>query len=466
MGIRTRVATRSGKRRTFICFDNAASTPALHPIFRRIEKMMDWYSGVHRGTGFKSMTATRIYDRCHEVIGSFVKADPEKDVVILVKNTTEAINKLSYRLNLTAADVIISTMMEHHSNDLPWRRRGRVEYARVDRQGRLDLEDVEKKLRFWYPRVKLLTVCGASNVTGHINEIHQLAALAHSYGSQILVDGAQLVPHHSLDMKPHHHPDHIDYLAFSGHKIYAPFGSGVLIGPRKTFERGEPEYAGGGTVGLVGRRQVEWASLPDKEEAGTPNLVGAYALAETLAYLDKIGMEKISCYEQHLTDFLLQNLQKVPGIICYGTRPRVGIAAINLQGIDHNLLGAILAYEKGIGVRNGCFCAQPYVRLLLGHNEPGDINAYKDLPPWQLPGMVRISLGAYNNEDEIRQLASVVYDVALNKRAYKEEYIIDHARGVYHPRSGPLSAEKYTCGNCCLSACEAAAQSACLFVQN
>ncbi|HWP95792.1 MAG TPA: aminotransferase class V-fold PLP-dependent enzyme [Syntrophomonadaceae bacterium] len=438
IGIETRVPTRKRKQQTFINLDNAASTPALQPVFRKVEKMLAWYSGVHRGTGFKSMTSTRIFDWCHQIIGEFVKADPDTHVVILVKNTTEAINKLSYRLNLTPADVVISTMMEHHSNDLPWRCQGRVEYAALDQEGRLDLGDVERKLRFWYPRVRLVTVCGASNVTGHVNDIYKLAALAHEYGSQILVDAAQLVPHRGLEMKPHYDPQHIDYLAFSGHKVYAPFGTGVLIGRRETFLRGKPEFSGGGTVRLVARKQVNWAELPDKEEAGSPNVVGAYALAETLRYLSKIGMERIAGYEEGLTKYLLNALKDIPGLTCYGIGPRVGVVSFNLRGMEHSLLGAILAHERGIGVRTGCFCAQPYVRFLLHQNEPEDLKTYENMGFWEMPGMVRISLGAYNTTAEIKELVKLLRDVAANRRSYKEDYILDPALGAFRPRSGDM----------------------------
>lgn len=436
MGIDVRVPVRRKRQTRFINLDNAASTPALKPVYEKLNYYLKWYSGVHRGTGHKSIRSSQLFDECHGEIARFVKADPERDAVIIVKNTTEAINKLSYRLNLSPTDVIVSTMMEHHSNDLPWRRAGRVDYAGLDSEGRLDLQDVARKLRFWYPRVRLLTVCGASNVTGHINYISQLAALAHEYGARFMLDAAQYAPHQVLDMKPHGHPEHIDYLAFSGHKIYAPFGAGVLIGARETFSKGEPEYSGGGTVALVGRGKVIWGAVPDRDEAGSPNLIGALALSETLKILNSIGIEKIAAYEEQLTEYALRLLKGVPGLTIYGSLPRVGVVSFNMRDVNHSLLGSILAYEGGIGIRTGCFCAQPYVRHLLDQEEPASLDEYARLPVWQMPGMARISLGAYNTFDEIEQLVQFLHRIAAHKKEYQREYVLDLDRTGYIPRSG------------------------------
>jgi len=429
------VPLRRKRKSTFINFDNAASTPALKPVLAKTNKLLAWYSGVHRGTGYKSMISTRIFEHAHEVISTFAGADPIRDTVILVKNTTEAINKLSYRLNLSSIDVVISTMMEHHSNDLPWRRQGHLYYAELDDKGRLDIKDVEKKLRRWYPRVKLLTVCGASNVTGHINDIYYLAALAHEYGARILVDAAQFIPHQPFNMKPHDQPDHIDYVAFSGHKIYAPYGTGVLIGPRDTFIKGDPEYVGGGTVHMVGPGEVIWAGLPDREEAGSPNLVGAYALAETLKYIKAIGIERMADYEQELCEYAVRLMRGVKGLVIYGDFPRIGVISLNLSGINHSLLGAILCYEGGVGVRTGCFCAQTYVRYLMKR----DLDSVLHTGPteaWQMPGMVRISFGAYNTFEEVNKVVDLLADAASNPREYHRDYILDLELGAYRPRSG------------------------------
>lgn len=440
-GIDVKVPVR-GKKKNYIYFDNAASTPALLPVLKEVYGYLDWYSGVHRGTGYKSLLSSRIYDDCHDVIGSFVDADLSCDTVIMVKNTSEAINKLSHRLQFATGDVVISTVMEHHSNDLPWRARTRVEYVRLDAEGRIDLNHLKQCLRKNYPRNKLLAVCGASNVTGHVNDIHLLAEMAHEYDCPILVDGAQLVPHQRVSMKAYSDPGHIDYLAFSGHKIYAPFGSGVLIGPRDTFASGPPEYPGGGTVKLVMQDKILWADPPDRDEAGSPNVTGTYALARTLNYLNKLGMDELADYEQELTDYTLEKLKKIKGITIYGSTPRVGVISFNLQDMPHGLLGAILCFEAGIGVRTGCFCAQRYVRHLLGMEEEDKyLELYENKRMDKIPGMVRVSLAAYNTRQEVDRLVEILQDIAANQYHYRRHYRFSASQGSYLPVNLPFKSE-------------------------
>ncbi|MDD2620490.1 MAG: aminotransferase class V-fold PLP-dependent enzyme, partial [Syntrophomonadaceae bacterium] len=272
-------------------------------------------------------------------------------------------------------------------------------------------------------------------VTGHLNPIYELAEMAHEYRTQIMVDAAQLVPHHPFDMKPADHPQHIDYLAFSGHKIYAPFGSGVLIGPRETFLKGSPEYPGGGTVRIVTNQEIFWAELPDREEAGSPNVIGAFALAQTIKYLQKMNMQKMTEYEDDLTRYAFEEIRKLPGVKIYGSFPRVGVIAFNLTGITHSLLGSILCYEAGIGLRTGCFCAQPYVRKLLGIDEEQEkVSTYLKQNPALLPGMVRISLAAYNTRKEVEQLIKFLKSIISNKEQYKRDYKFSELAGNYIPK--------------------------------
>lgn len=308
VGIDKKVPLYGGGYKTCVNLDNAASTPVLGPVLEKVNEFMDWYSSVHRGAGFKSQVSTRVYDEAHEIVGEFVKADLRKNSIIFVKNSTEAVNKVSYRMGLTKDDVILTTMMEHHSNDLPWRSRAKPVYAALDEKGALNYDDLEAKLRQYGDSIKLVSVSGASNVTGYKNDLGRIAALAHRAGVPVLVDGAQLIPHSPLDIKPDGHPEHIDYLVFSAHKMYAPFGTGVLIGPKHAFLRGGPEYTGGGTISIVTRELVEWAGLPDREEAGTPNVVGAVALAAAVKYLEGHGMGNIENHERALTSYALKKL--------------------------------------------------------------------------------------------------------------------------------------------------------------
>ncbi|MGI6434795.1 MAG: aminotransferase class V-fold PLP-dependent enzyme [Syntrophomonadaceae bacterium] len=293
-----------------------------------------------------------------------------------------------------------------------------------------------------YPRVKLMAVCGASNVTGHINAVHQIAELAHGFGAPILVDGAQLIPHHSFDMKPHNHPQHIDFLAFSGHKIFAPYGCGVLIGPREVFARGAPEYSGGGTVNLVLAKSVYWGAPPDRDEAGSPNVPGAYALAAALSCLKRLGMLQLSREEQRLSSHMMEGLRRNREVILYGSYPRVGVVSFNIKGMPHALVGAILCFEAGIGVRTGCFCAQGYVRRLLGEKENlAHLEHYANKQAYLLPGMVRVSLAAYNTSKEVDLFLHTVERISRNKKAYREYYHWSEQLGTYIPKRN-LPADK------------------------
>ncbi|MEN6460315.1 MAG: aminotransferase class V-fold PLP-dependent enzyme [Syntrophomonas sp.] len=438
MGINQQVPIANNKQTRYIYFDNAASTPALVPVVQELNDYLNWYSGVHRGTGFKSLISSKIYNQCHDIIGSFVGADLTRDTVVMVKNTTEAINKLSYRLQLNPSDVVITTDMEHHSNDLPWKARAKVLYAHLNKHGELDIEDVRNCLQKNYPRVRLLAVCGASNVTGHINNVHLLAEMAHAYSCKILVDGAQLIPHRRFEMKPYSDPAHIDFLAFSGHKMYAPFGAGVLIGPKEIFTQNPPEYQGGGTVKLVMKDKIYWAEPPDSEEAGSPNVIGTYALAKTLNYLKNLGIGNIEQYEQELTDYALKKIQALKNIVVYGSKTRVGVISFNIKGISHSLVGAILCFEAGIGTRTGCFCAQNYVRKLLGEKEDSrQIKLFEDNQADKIPGMVRISLAGYNTREEVDYLIKWLEKITQNKSEFESRYRYDPIQGSFMPNDLP-----------------------------
>lgn len=424
VGAETKIPLSNGQMVTSINFDNAATTPPLSSVLQSVVGFAPWYTSIHRGTGYKSQYSSELYEQSRDIIRSFVKAE-QGNTVIFVKNTSEAINKLSYRLfHKNRRSVILSTYMEHHSNDLPWRGKYDVDYIKVDENGRLSMHDLERKLHKYKKRVALVTVTGASNVTGYKNPIHDIAELVHDYGAKVMVDAAQLVAHAPVDMMPDSDPRHIDYMAFSAHKMYAPFGSGVLLGCEYDFEKGEPEYRGGGTIDIVTHDLVKWAEPPHKDEAGTPNIMGVVALSAAAKSLASIGMENLEAYELSLVEYALDALEKVPGIKLYcdnEIRDRVGIIPFNIEGLPHQVIADALSAESGIAVRNGCFCAQPYVQKLmnLSRNEIRKLIKYPDLPH---PGMVRLSFGIYNNYDEIDILASKLFEISANKELYLQRY--------------------------------------------
>ena len=398
-------------------------------VLKAIIKYLPYYSSIHRGAGYKSRFSTWIYERTREIVADFVGADSQKDIVIFTNNTTQAINKLAKRFfQKEGKGIVLSTVMEHHSNDLPWRKEFDLDYIGVDQYGRLDFKDLEYKLEKYKGKVKLVAIAGASNVTGYINPIHKVARLAHEYGAKIFVDGAQLVPHILVDMKDHKDPEHIDFLAFSGHKMYAPFGVGALIGHKYLFEGGIPSEPGGGTVKFVTHKDVLWNEPPLNEEAGSPNLVGAIALGESIRFLKHIGMENLYQHEKKLLKYAIKRLKEIDDIIIYGDSfnidDRVGIISFNIKDVPHELTALALAYEGAISVRSGCFCAQPYVQKLLNISEE-EIEAYMKNEDKKRPGLVRISFGLYNTFQEVDKLIRLLKVISRNKNYFINKYGIN-----------------------------------------
>ena len=440
VGLDRKVPLLDGRLAPYINLDNAASTPALRDALEAVNRFMPYYSSVHRGNGFKSRLSTVAYDQAHKTIGRFVGADTETNTCIFGKNSTEALNKLAFRFPQKPDSVIITTQMEHHSNDLPWRSRTKVVHIRATPEGRMDEDDFDRQLAKYGERVELVAVTGASNVSGFITPIHRLARKAHSVGAMILVDAAQLAPHRQLNMKADDDPEHLDFVVLSAHKMYAPFGTGALIGPKAFFLQGPPEYRGGGTVDVVTLDDVAWAGMPDRDEAGSPNVVGAVAMAAAIQVLMEASMDNIAAHEEELISYALERLGRIPGVKIYGeTNParaheKVGAIPFNLEGMSHFLLAAILGYEGGIGVRSGCFCAHPYVVHLLQLDE-------HEAATWQaqllggdksnMPGMVRMSFGCYNNTGDVDHLVEMVERVA--KGEYQGEYVLDRSSGEYTP---------------------------------
>jgi cysteine desulfurase / selenocysteine lyase len=443
VGLDVRVPLLDGSSRPYINFDNAASTPAFWDVTEALELFLPWYASVHRGSGFKSQVATDAYDDARATVARFFGAgNHDGRATIFVKNTTEAINKAARRIPLGGDDVVLVSLMEHHSNDLPWRPRAHTVHIGVLPDGRLDLDDVRRKFAEYGRRVKVLAISGASNVTGYINPIHELAELAHAHGAAILVDAAQLAPHRAINMLPLADPGHIDFLAASGHKLYAPYGSGVLIGPAEVFAREGPDYSGGGTVEIVTEDEVYWNAPPERDEAGSPNVLGAVAMAVACRVLSEIGMDCLAAHEAALTRYALAEMRQIEGIEIYGDADpdhageRLGVIPFNVKGLSHYLVGAVLGTEYGIGVRNGCFCAHPYVLHLLDIAEQVAWSWRKQVVAGvraHLPGLVRVSFGCYNSVEEVDWLVRALRRIAAGQIA--GDYEQDPASGHFTERS-------------------------------
>ncbi|MFQ5649155.1 MAG: aminotransferase class V-fold PLP-dependent enzyme [bacterium] len=428
-----------GSLRRYINLDNAASTPVLKPVQEGLNRFVEWYSSIHRGAGFKSQLASWAYEEARKLVVSFLGGDPCERVAIFGKNTTEAVNKLANRYPFKSGDVLLTSLMEHHSNDLPWRRHVKVEWVGLDGDGRVDLNHLEAKLKQHEGKVPLVAITGASNVSGIINPIYKAADLAHKYGAQLFVDAAQLAPHRRINMGKRGEERAIDYLAISAHKMYAPYGTGALIGWPDVFLQGPPDYSGGGTVKFVNHEDIIWRDPPDREEAGSPNVVGVVALGFAVKTLGEIGMETVAEHECSLTERMLSGLEKIGQIELYGTRRtdpdfRLGVVPFNVSGMPHPKTAAILGCEFGVGVRHGCFCAHPYVKSLLDFSDDESDEFYEQILrglPVELPGMVRISFGMYNQAGEVDFVLQAMEKIS--REAYRGNYILNPESGEYWP---------------------------------
>ena len=402
IGLDNKIVINGKKQVIPINFDNAATTPVLKKVMRAVLKASENYGSIARGDGQKSQYSSDLYEECRRYVIKYFNAPLNKYTAIFVSNTTEGINKLSNILIENKNDIVITSRMEHHSNDLPWRGKCDLKYVEVDEKGRIIMEELEEMFSIYQDRIKYVTITGASNVTGYITDIRRVAKLAHKYGAKLIVDGAQLVPHRAINICGKEDDDYIDFLIFSAHKVYAPFGSGAIIGLRGELEKYPPDTKGGGTVERVLDDEIIWLSTPEKNEAGSPNFFGAVALMQALKEMNKIGLELIESNEKKLLKILIDGMKNFERVILYGDNEniedRLGIMVFNIDRLCYEMVGEYLASIRGIAVRQGGFCAHPYTRRLLGIKS-NEIEEY--IKKNGMPGMVRVSLGAYNSEKEV-----------------------------------------------------------------
>ena len=402
IGLDNKIVINGKKQVIPINFDNAATTPVLKKVMRAVLKASENYGSIARGDGQKSQYSSDLYEECRRYVIDYFNAPLNKYTAIFIGNTTEGLNKLSNILIENKNDIVITSRMEHHSNDLPWRGKCDLKCVEVDEKGRIIMEELEEMFSIYQDRIKYVTITGASNVTGYITDIRRVAKLAHKYGAKLIVDGAQLVPHRAINICGKEDDDYIDFLIFSAHKVYAPFGSGAIIGLRDELEKYPPDTKGGGTVERVLDDEIIWLSTPEKNEAGSPNFFGAVALMQALKEMNKIGFELIESNEKKLLKILIEGMKNFERVILYGDNEniedRLGIMVFNIDRLCYEMVGEYLASIRGIAVRQGGFCAHPYTRRLLGIKS-NEIEEY--IKKNGMPGMVRVSLGAYNSEKEV-----------------------------------------------------------------
>src|SRR6202140_1310649 len=440
-GVDLPVPVAGGGTVTGINFDNAASTPPLKRVRDAVTGFADVYSSVHRGTGYKSRLATDAYEQARDLVAKFLGVDERSQVVIFVKGTTDALNRIAAEQARLDGRQVLVTEMEHHADLLPWRHRSGHQLVGLTPDGHIDLGAIEKALKESEGRIGLVAVSGASNVTGFISPIHEVAELAHRYGALVSVDAAQLAPHRRIDIRPADDRGHLDFVSFSGHKMYAPYGAGVLVAPRDFFA-GAPEVMGGGAIRIVTWDDTVWADLPDREEAGSPNVIGAVALGVEIETLLELGFDEMLRHEVELGSALHTRLSRIPGVAVLGgagtsaATPRLGLASFLVDGLHHGLVAAALSHEWGIAVRNGCFCANPYVFPLLNMDRQAVEAVEGEVTSGHrkaLPGAVRASLAPYNTAEELDRFLEAVTHIARGRLKATYEQAAD---GTFSPAGG------------------------------
>ncbi|GHG72147.1 aminotransferase class V-fold PLP-dependent enzyme [Streptomyces griseocarneus] len=425
----------TGGEVTYAALDYAASAPALQRVWDDVAAYAPYYGSVHRGAGYLSQLSTDLFEKSRADVAGFLGCRPD-DQVLFTRSTTDSLNLLAAVLPPRTRVFVFET--EHHAALLPWERRPDVEVTYLDapRTPGQAVDTLERALAARQPYgPALVCVTGASNVTGELWPVRELAAAAHAHGARIVLDAAQLAPHHPVDIAELD----VDWAAFSGHKLYAPFGAGVLAGRADWLQEAGPYLAGGGASRAVSRRadggvDVEWHRTAARHEAGSPNVIGAYALAAACTALTEAGFDRLVERERRLVAAVRDGLARVPGVrvlsLFGDDAPRVGVISFVVEGWNSSHFAAALSAEYGIGVRDGLFCAHPLVRTLLGGepDAPGECGAPDE---GQSLNAIRVSFGAGTPDEHIERFTGAVQE--LVEKGARWRYRTENGRCVPDP---------------------------------
>ena len=373
-----------------VYLDNTATTQKPKAVIEAIKNFYETTNAnIHRGVYPLSEEATNLYEQAHEITAKFINA--QKEEIIFTRSTTESLNLLSYSLPsiIKKGNTIVVTAMEHHSNLVPWqqlakRNNLKLEIIKLKDDFTLDYEDAEKKIN---ENTAILSINHISNSLGTINDIKTLIELGKQHKAITIVDAAQSIPHQKIDVKELD----CDFLAFSGHKMLAPTGIGVLYGKKELLEKLQPFNFGGDMISKVTYQDAEWNNIPMKFEAGTPNIAGAIGLAAAIQYLENIGLENIQAWESHLTEMALQELKRDSDITIYnpGENKSAGIISFNIKGTHAHDVASILG-DEGICIRGGHHCNMPLMHSL------------------NIQGTSRASFALYNTEEDVQAFIQAI----------------------------------------------------------
>ncbi|MCE7736505.1 MAG: aminotransferase class V-fold PLP-dependent enzyme [Candidatus Heimdallarchaeota archaeon] len=402
-----------------VYMDHAASTHAPKPVLDKyVEVMETSYANIHRGEHRLSCLSTEHFEEVPHTIAKYLGINDLANSgyqTVFSSNTTSSLDLASH-LFAEKEGKVLSTLIEHHSNDLPHRGRGPTAHIGILENGMLDLDDYEKKLES--ENIKLVAVSAGSNVTGYMPPIHKMARMAHDAGAKILVDAAQRLAHYKLEVKPIDHPEHLDFVAAAGHKTYSPFGASFLLGDTEIFDEAPPYLPSGGTVSLVTEDASFFLKGPDRHTFGTPNIAGSIAFGESVQFLQDIGIDRIREHEIELLDVMMKGLNDIEGITVYGDIPakdKLGVVTFNIKDYYHANVSHDLDKIGGIATRNGCFCAHPYLLRLLNVLDDEDLLYQMQViegKESKRPGAVRASIGIYNTREEVDHFLDVVEQIA------------------------------------------------------
>ncbi|MFE7860391.1 aminotransferase class V-fold PLP-dependent enzyme [Streptomyces sp. NPDC057403] len=405
----------TGGEVTYAALDYAASAPALQRVWDDVAAYAPYYGSVHRGAGYLSQLSTDLFENARETVAGFLDCRAD-DQVVFTRSTTDSLNLLARALPAGCRVFVFET--EHHASLLPWQD-AQVTYLDAPRTPAQAVATLERALAERDPHgPALVCVTGASNVTGELWPVRELAAAAHAHGARIVLDAAQLAPHHPVSVRDLD----VDWVAFSGHKLYAPFGAGVLAGRADWLRAADPYLAGGGASRKVTRREdggvdVEWHESAARHEAGSPNVIGAYAVASACKALTEAGFDSLVARERYLIGKVRDGLAEVPQVkvlsLFGDDAERVGVISFVVEGWNSSHFAAALSAEYGIGVRDGLFCAHPLVRTLLGSapRAQGECGAPEAAPGEKSLNAIRVSFGAGTPDEHVERFVGAVREL-------------------------------------------------------
>ena len=410
--------------------NNAATTPPFEATLRAVSQFLKTYGALHRGAGPFATETCKAVERAVSCISRFFGLTNEH-TMLFTSNTSSAINLFARLLTWQPTDVVLLSSIEHTSNHLPWLYNCRAKAVYVDSlpDGSLDLADLAQKLKEHRGRVKLVVLTGASNLSGYVPNLTHISRLAHQAGAFLFVDAAQLAPHRPIDMKK----QSIDALAFSAHKVYAPFGLGVLALP-KSYLSQIPKDPGGGSIDMISDDTILWAPPEVRHQAGTWNATGIIALASSLSTLHKCRWPRIIEHERQLVRYALRRMSKIPGLTLhvapekYLREDRIGTIPFNLNGYHHALLSAILEHEYGIETRAGTICNHRLVRRWLAVSDAEQKRIEREIQKGNRLasyGIVRASIGIHNTEKDIDALVDALKKVAQHGPRLSYEPVLE-----------------------------------------